>query len=577
MTLALDNPAEALAASERALRYERPSCLYVPGRQDWPERDRYQLQFHQSTHTVRCLVLGNGAGKTTTAGVEVDWWVQHNHPYQPTPKGPVQVVWVCQKFQQMDLLREQLERRCFTRGWTWNENKHRYEWRDGSTLTVISNDGDWASIQGINPDLVVPDEECDQSLWRELTMRRRGDKKTRFVIPATATHGKRWMYKEIYVPWLTHHVNAGLTEDQAMRVQSHPDYWVWPKGGLLDNPANSEADERWYETALAYASPQERQVRLRGGFVDLNQSPVFDIAALDAIEQRMKAEGRNGVNGTLEPVTTPARVAAHRLPKLQHHFDFIPNGSDHEGGRITVYEAPGDHTYVIGADFAHGLSTGDFDAAVVLRRGHDNDVHQVAEAHGRWGTLQFTFVLYALGWYFNEALIVGEANSMGLGVLQRLYSELDYTYQYFRETRPDAKASPRTDRLGFFKTAESKLIPRLQWAINPIDMNSGARSTSKLHVRSPHLLEELRRYERRPRNKTADLLGTRDKDLVMGAEPGYHDDLVSACAAAVTGWFDLARFEKPEPVFAAGSMGDVLGHTAVAKLVKTYKAFRYAK
>jgi hypothetical protein len=50
-------------------------------------------------------------------------------PYQTTPAGPVQVVWVCQQFQQMDLLREQLERRCLSPGWTWNENKHRYEWQ----------------------------------------------------------------------------------------------------------------------------------------------------------------------------------------------------------------------------------------------------------------------------------------------------------------------------------------------------------------------------------------------------------------------------------------------------------------
>lgn len=576
MTPALDNPS-ALAIAEHSLRSRQPSGLYLPGREERPEPDRFQLQFHRSRHTVRCMVLGNGAGKTTVAGVECDWWVQHNHPYQPTPQRGVQVIWVCQKFQQMDELREQLERRCFTAGWTWNENKHRYQWPDGSTLAVFSNDGDWSGVQGINPDLVVVDEECDPSLWRELTMRRRGDKKTRFVISATATHGKRWMYHEIYTPWLKHHTDQGLTEDQAMRTQSHPDYWVWPKGGLLDNPANGAEDQRWYEVALANASPQERQVRLRGGFVDLNQSPVFDPVALDAIEQRMRRERILGTNGTLEPVTTPARLAAHRLPKLQHHFDFIANGADHEGGRITIFEAPGDFTYVLGADFAHGLSTGDFDAAVVLRRGEDNEVHQVAEAHGRWGTLQFTFVLYALGWYFNEALIVGEANSMGLGVLQRLYSELGYVYQYFREARPDSKASPRTDRLGFFKTAESKVIPRLQWAINPIDMASGQRQSSKLHVRSPHLLEELRRYERRPRNKTADLLGTRDKDLVMAAEPGYHDDLVSACAAAVTGWFDLGRFEKPEPQFPTGSLGDVLGHKAVLQPERGNRAFQFAK
>jgi hypothetical protein len=85
---------------------------------------------------------------------------------------------------------------------------------DGSTMTVISNDGDWASIQGMNPDLIVVDEECDEKLWNESKMRRRGDRAIRFVISATATRRKRWMYHQLYVPWVEYHQKARVFRGQ---------------------------------------------------------------------------------------------------------------------------------------------------------------------------------------------------------------------------------------------------------------------------------------------------------------------------------------------------------------------------
>lgn len=555
-------------------RQDRPSFWYKAGSAvRYPdERDRYQLQFHKSQHTVRMMVLGNGAGKTTTAGIEANWWLQCKHPYQDTPQRAVQVWWICQKFQQWEELREQIERRCLTRGWNWNDNKKKYTWPNGSTLTIFSGDGDWAGMQGPNPDLVIPDEECAPEMWTELAMRRRGDKKTRYVIAATATKGKRWMYHDIYKPWLDFHVEKGLSEAEAIRQQLHPDYWVWPRGGIMDNPANSAEDERWYETSLAHKSPQERQARLRGGFVDLNQSPVFDLEALDVIEREMKAANQPGVQGSLL-VVPDVRGLSERAKR----FEFVPNGGEHNGGRITIYEKPGDHTYVIGGDFAHGLATGDFDGGEVFREMDNGDLIQVAEAHGRWGTLAFCQVLYALGWYFNEALICGEANSMGLAVLQRLYTELDYVHQYFREAKPDAKASPKTDRLGFWKGSDGKVIERLGWYISPYDIPTSAKLPPIIHIRSPQLIDELRHYERRPRNKTGELLGTHDKDLIMEAASGYKDDLVSACAAAVTGAIDLHKFQKPPKIYEAGTMGQVLGHAAVFNPVKKKGPFAMAR
>lgn len=569
------------AALFDALRETRPSDLYQAGH---PERfadelDRFQLQFHKSQHIVRCMVLGNGAGKTTVAGIEADWWLQHDHPYQETPKHAVTIVWVTLAFKQMDLLRKQLEQQCFTRGWRWNESKHTYTWdatetHKGGTLTVVSADGDWKTVQGVPVDLVVFDEECEQEIWSEFQMRRRVNSKTRYVISATATSGKRWMYSDCYKPWLAAH---GVTDGdeqgirRAMREQRSEYIWCWPRGGIRDNPAHTEADVKWYTYQVAYKSPQEKHVRLQGGFIDLNQSPVFDLEALQEVEKwQRETDHSRGINGVLEKAVTRTR------PKQPHEFSFLPSGGEYLGGRLTVYEAPKDDYYVIGADFAHGLATGDYDTAVVCRRGEDDRIIQVAEAHGHWGTAVMPTVLFALGWYYNEALICGEANSMGLGVLKSLY-EMGYVYQYFREAKPDAKASPRTDRLGYWK-GSSLPINRLQWALAPRSPDKPDRQPPRLLVRSPYLLEELRRYQRRPRVRGAALEDTPDAKLEMGAERGYHDDLVSAAAGAVMAWFDLPRFEKPAHVFEAGSLGEVLKHHEVLNpRPKNKTAFAFAK
>jgi hypothetical protein len=553
-----------------ARRFSRPNDHYVPGRLDWPEEKRYQLQFHRSRHTIRAMFPGNGAGKTTVAGVEADYWLQHNHPYQPTPKWPVIVIWVCLKFQQMDMLREQLETTCLSPGWGWNEQKHRYEWPKGDRLYVISNDGDWGSIQGVPVDLVIIDEECDGKLWRELVARRRGKRQTRFVISATATKGKRWMYKVIYKPWLDFHAKLGLNEDEAMLAQKHKSRWVWPKGGLDDNPRSFAGDKSWYQEEFSHASPAEQQVRMRGGFVDLNAAPVFDLSQLLIIENKAAAEGIVGAIGTLEPAKVRKR------PRLPYEFEFILGGQ-YQGGTITIFEEPADDTYVIGADFGEGLENRDFDEACVVRQSTRT---QVASASGRWGDVHFAYVLFALGWFYNEAFLVGE-RQFGLRTMRRLYDEMDYTYQY-SATDESHRAPRKSDLLGHHRTHGDLIIPRLQWAIAPTEKKAG-KFTGKVlppafHFRDPALLEQLRQYQWMPKSQTKELVDATYRDLTCGAPPGLHDDKVMAAAYAVTGFFELPRFIKPEHSFPGGSMGDILGHAKVLDPAPKKKtAFTYGR
>ena len=551
-----------LVALVEAIRpYSRPADSYAPGRDNWPEAKRFQLQFHRSKHIIRAMFPGNGAGKTTVAGVEADYWLQHRHPYQATPTWPVQVIWVCLKFQQMDLLRQQLEQTCLTPGWSWNDQKHRYTWPNHSTLTVVSNDGDWGSIQGIPADLVIIDEECDERLWRELSMRRRGRKKTRYVISATATKGKRWMWRLIYDPWVKYHDALGMNADQAMVAQKHPTRWVWPKGGLADNPAHSEDDVAWYEAELAYASPAEREVRLHGGFVDLNASPVFDQVNLKKMADRCKAMGLIGQDGIFVPAVKRAK------PQAMAEFDFVP-GQPYEGGRITIYDYPDpEDYYAIGADFGAGLQNRDWDAAVVIGQ---KSKRVMATARGRWGDVHFAWVLWAMGWYYNEALLVGE-RQFGLPTLRRLYDEWGYCYQYCDVEDEAAKGQRKSDLLGHHRYHGDLVIPRLCWAIAPQERDAKGRLTGKVfdpifEVPDDQLLEELRRYEWRPKSDALEMSDATSKDLTCGAPRGYFDDLVMAMAYAVMGWIELPRFQAHRPVFKPGSMGERLGHSKVLQM-----------
>lgn len=98
------------------LRDARPADDYRP-------HDRGQLQFHQSTHTIRGLFPGNGFGKTTAVAAEIDAWCRHTNRWQETPRWPIVAVWFCPQYSQFGLLREQLETDIIGRNIPWQDQR----------------------------------------------------------------------------------------------------------------------------------------------------------------------------------------------------------------------------------------------------------------------------------------------------------------------------------------------------------------------------------------------------------------------------------------------------------------------
>lgn len=274
-----------------------------------------QIQFHQARHIIRALFPGNGFGKTRSIAEEAHAWCTHSNRWQETPAWPVEVVWVCPDFSQFGKLRAQIEGETIGDNAKFKTTKTGsfYAYPDGSRWWVTSADRSWRFFQGINPDLILFDEEPPPKLWREAMMRRRGKRKTRYAVAATATNGLTWMEGLIYQPWLDHHRAEGYSLETAVDVQLHPTIWCQPFGSASSNPGNSAEDWDWYQTQ-AWPSEAERQVRLRGGFADFTGNGVFDEAGMTRLRESM-ARWRNDhpewpIEGMLQPVFPDQRRSA---------------------------------------------------------------------------------------------------------------------------------------------------------------------------------------------------------------------------------------------------------------------------
>jgi hypothetical protein len=233
-------------------------------------------------------------------GHEANAWATHSNRWQKTPDHPVSMIWFGPGSSQWRKLRKELlEPYCFDRPFEYRIAENAYQWPDGSRLEFRSYEAGWFVEQGVNPDIIFFDEMFDQALWIEMQMRRRGRKKTRFVIAATQTLGTSWMEEDLYRRWLDHHLGLGLSEEEGMLAQKHHYIWCWPIGGIKDNPVMTVEDINHYEQNIVFSSDAERKVRLRGGFGDWSGTAVFDMAGVRWLQEQAKLVVPLIENGTI--------------------------------------------------------------------------------------------------------------------------------------------------------------------------------------------------------------------------------------------------------------------------------------
>ena len=175
-------------------------------------------------------------------------------------------------------------------------------------------------------------------------------------------------------------------------------------------------------------------------------------------------------------------------------------------GDLQVWEPPKrDKKYIIGGDVAGGVG-GDYSAAVVM----DSERNVVAlYRNNRIDPVFFGHVLFYLGRWYNNCLLVPESNSIGLATIQQLHS-MNYPNLYQQRKTANVKYGDGINSFGFKTTVSTKvpIISNLQSMIKDYDIN----------IPSSLILDELRNYI---------LVGDNNR---MQAATGHYDDTVMALA-----------------------------------------------
>jgi hypothetical protein len=195
-----------------------------------------------------------------------------------------------------------------------------------------------------------------------------------------------------------------------------------------------ERDQEWYERQrLDYAEwqlAQEFPTDPEEAFIKSGRM-VFDLGTLDAQATREPDRGR---------------LVAGSTGGQAFMIDESPESN------LNVWELPEpSHTYVVGADVAMGVSTGDYSAAHVIDCKTGN---VVAVYHGHIDPDLFGGELARLGRFYNRALVGVESNNHGLTTLKSLQRS-GYPNIYFQRSLTGRYETPG-QRMGWRTTKASK-------------------------------------------------------------------------------------------------------------------------
>lgn len=250
--------------------------------------------------------------------------------------------------------------------------------------------------------------------------------------------------------------------------------------------ANEDRGQDWYDAQARELPPwqlhQEYPSNPDEAFIRSGR-PVFNI---DVLNMQM-----------LEP---PSRGYLKPLDSAVNTFIYEKDGGPLKIWHLPVHQA----VYAIGADVAEGLARGDYSSAHVIDA---KTGVVVAHWHGHIDPDKFGEILFALGYFYNGALVGVESNNHGLTTLTNLY-KANYPLIY-RQRRLNQRNAEASDTLGWRTTSLSKPL-----AIDELGANirDGA-----LHIKCENTIAELKTF-------------VRDDNGSMHGSP--HDDCVMSLAIA---------------------------------------------
>jgi len=254
------------------------------------------------------------------------------------------------------------------------------------------------------------------------------------------------------------------------------------KGIFFPWSANGDRNQAWYDAQAAELPPwqlhQEYPSNPEEAFIRSGR-PVFDIDSLNKCLVDSPKKGRN-----------------KKLSDLRNSYMFDP-----DGGPLSIWAVPqAGARYVVGADVAEGLARGDYSAAHVIDA---KSGLVVAHWHGHVDPDKFgEEVLYALGFFYNEALIGVESNNHGLTTLTAL-NKNNYINLY-RQRRLNQRNPEVSETLGWRTTTLTKPL-----AID--ELNANLRD-GVLQLRCEYTIAELKTFVRDDNGSTH---GSPHDDRVM--------------------------------------------------------------
>jgi len=220
------------------------------------------------------------------------------------------------------------------------------------------------------------------------------------------------------------------------------------------------------------------------------------------------------------------RVAANTIKPTYFDFDFKDKGSSEKpniaAGKFVDYETKfhiwkrpeKGRRYILGADVSRGDSK-DYSTIQILDA---ITTEQVAEFQGKVPPDLFAYLIYSVAKQYNEAYVVVEANSFGLGTCLDLKNKMNYSNMFMSKSVSEIHVRPYD-----YKIEEGMPIPGFQTSrvTRPLVIKSIIEfmREGELILRSSRLIEEFKTFI--------------NKDGKQQHDVGFNDDLIFALGIAL--------------------------------------------
>lgn len=493
----IDAYGESAVATWMAVQSEEAYRNYIPVEK--------MGAIHDQTTKIVMGLGGNRSGKSYTTFFEfmgrcLGVWPK-SLEYKHDPNWRPIKAWVVTR--DYPLLREAIDeyfQMLLPQHWieSWNTNQHILQLKNlrdptqkGSKVSFRSADAGPRKMESAAVDLVFVDEEVRKDVWDAL-ITRTVSKRGSILLAMTPDNGFSWTYDKLYQKY--------YSPDEKVRARTR-EWLSVVEATMYDNPHLDPDEIRLLEDA--FDDEIVREVRVLGHYAELSGEMVFNATAL-------------------------ARMRAHQ------------SGPIESSGSLKVYEPWMEHgVYVIGADVASGVTSGDYSAAVVYEK---RNSRVVAVWRGHCQPDEFARHLVDVASRYKNPLMVVERQNHGTSTLIAL-RDLGYHNLYTHSSSDRVSWSTPSSLLGWDTNPRTK-----DEAIDYLRSLIGTKTKeSTIVVPDATVMHELGAFvyytDKIPERSPHKLVGR------CGAKYGEHDDTVIALAiAAAVSRGEVVRSLTPEPL-----------------------------